>query len=81
MLRGDNPTNIYFHKVNNRNTRNRPEICSKLAIQKQERRQWYHSVVFVVSFEQFIMSFSSASILYFEHVNVYWGPDISKHQL
>ena len=31
---------IYLLKVNNRNTRTRFEICSKLTIKTPERRQW-----------------------------------------
>ena len=33
-----NPTGIYLLKVNNRNTRTRYEICSKLTIKTPERR-------------------------------------------
>ena len=33
------PANIHLFKVNNRNTRTRCEICSKLAIKTPERRQ------------------------------------------
>ena len=33
-----NPANIYLFKVNNRNTRNRCEICSKLTIKTPEQR-------------------------------------------
>ena len=33
------PVNIYLFKVNNRSTRKRCEICSKLAIKTPERRQ------------------------------------------
>ena len=36
-----NPVGIYLLKVNNRNTRRRYEICSKLTIKIPERRQWY----------------------------------------
>ena len=32
------PANIYLFKVNNRNTRKRCEICSKLTIKTPERR-------------------------------------------
>ena len=32
-----NPANIYLFKVNNRNTRTRCEICSKLTIKTPER--------------------------------------------
>ena len=35
-----NPAGIYLFKVNNRNTRTRCEICSKLTIKTPERRQW-----------------------------------------
>ena len=34
------PTGIYLLKVNNRNTRTRCEICSKLTIKTPERRQF-----------------------------------------
>ena len=42
---------IYLPKVNNRNTRTRCEICSKLTIKISERRQWRRSGVFIVNFE------------------------------
>ena len=38
-------------KVNNKNTRARCEICSKLTIKKPKQRQWRRSGVFLVSFE------------------------------
>ena len=34
-----NPAGNYMFKVNNRNTRTRYEICSKLTIKTPERRQ------------------------------------------
>ena len=34
------PAGIYLFKVNNRNTRTRCEICSKLTIKTPERRHW-----------------------------------------
>ena len=40
----------YMFKVNNRNTRTRCEICSKLTIKTPERRQ-RRSGVFIVNFE------------------------------
>ena len=47
-----NPANIYFFKVNNRSTRKRCEICSKLTmIKTPERRQWCRSGVLIVNFE------------------------------
>ena len=42
---------IYLLKVNNRNTRTRCEICSKLTIKTPKRRQWRRSGVFIVNFE------------------------------
>ena len=42
-----NPVNIYLFKFNNRNTRTRWEICSKLTIKIPERRQWRRSGVFI----------------------------------
>ena len=35
-----NPANNYMFKVNNRNTRRRCEVFSKLTIKILERRQW-----------------------------------------
>ena len=32
-------------KVNNRNTKRRREICSKLTIKTQERRHWLNNVI------------------------------------
>ena len=45
------PADIYLLKVNNRNTRTRREICSKLTIKITERRQWHRFGVFIVNFE------------------------------
>ena len=45
------PAGSYMFKVNNRNTRTRCEICSKLTIKTPERRQWSRSGVFIVNFE------------------------------
>ena len=38
-------------KVNNRDTRTRFEICSKLTMKTLERRHWRRSGVFIVNFE------------------------------
>ena len=46
-----NPAGNCMFKVNNRNTRTRCEICSKLTIKIPERRQWRHSGIFIVNFE------------------------------
>ena len=45
------PVGIYMFQVNNRNTRTRCEICSKLLIKTSERRHWRRSGVFIVKFE------------------------------
>ena len=46
------PADIYLLKVNNRNTRARCEICSKLTIKTPERCQWRCFGVFIVDFER-----------------------------
>ena len=46
-----NPANIYMFKFNNRNTRKRCEICSKVTIKIPEWCQCYRSGVFIVNFE------------------------------
>ena len=45
------PAGIYQFKVNNKNTRTRCEICSKLTIKTLEWLHWRHSGVFIVNFE------------------------------
>ena len=45
------PASIYLLKVNNRNTRTRCEICSKLTIKTPEQSRWRHFDVFIVNFE------------------------------
>ena len=44
------PAGIYLLKVNNRNTKTRSEICSKLTIKIPER-DWWRSGIFIVNFE------------------------------
>ena len=46
-----NSVGIYLIKVNNRYTRTRCEICSKLTIKTPERCQQHRSGVFIVNFE------------------------------
>ena len=53
------PAGNYMFKVNNRNTRTRCEIYSKLTIKIPERRLWRLLMVFV-------------SIVYFEQINAGW---------
>ena len=45
------PASIYLLKVNNRNTRTRWKICSKLTIKTPEQNRWHHFDVFIVNFE------------------------------
>ena len=54
---------IYTFKVNNRNTRTRCEICSKLTTKTLERRHWR-----ITYFTYFI----PCSIINFEKVNADW---------
>ena len=42
---------IYMFKVNNRNTRTRCQVCSKLTIKTPEWRQWRRSGFFIVNSE------------------------------
>ena len=51
------PANIYLFKVNNRNTRKRREICSKLTIKTPEGHYWRRSGVFIVNFEHILRLF------------------------
>ena len=46
-----NPVAIYMLKVDNRNTRVRCEICSKLTMKTPERCQWRRPGAFIVNFE------------------------------
>ena len=46
-----NPVTIFMFKVNNRNTRERCDLCSKLTIKTSELRQW-RPTVSTVDFEQ-----------------------------
>ena len=62
----------YMFKVNNRNTRIRCEVCSKLTIKIPERPHWRLSGIFIVNFEH-ISHLASVSIVNFEQVNAGWG--------
>ena len=48
-----NWANIYLFKDNNGDIRKRCEICSKLTIKTQERRQWLGPGFFIINFEHF----------------------------
>ena len=70
---------IYLLKANNRNTRTRCEICSKLTIKIPERRHWRRSSIFIVNFEHFTPC-SSVTIDNFEHVIAGWDNSITSIQ-
>ena len=48
-----NPINIYLFKFNNRNTRRRCDICSKLTIKTPERRPWRRFGVLLLILNKF----------------------------
>ena len=51
------PVGIYLLKVNNRDTRTRCEICSKLTIKTPERLHWRLSAVFIGNVEHILHLF------------------------
>ena len=61
--RNPNPAGNYMFKVNNRNSRTRCEICSKLTIKIPERRQLRRCGIFIVNFEHIIDSWVVGSHL------------------
>ena len=63
------PAGNYMLKVNNRNTRTKRGICSKLTIKTPERHQWHHSGVSIVNI---FTPCSSVSIVNLEQVNAGW---------
>ena len=67
MCRRVFPANNYLFKVNNRNTRKRCEICSKLTI--KTRKTWTSFCFFTVNFEH-VSNLFLMSLVDFEHVNV-----------
>ena len=48
--RSNSPVGNYMCKVNNRNTRTRCEVCSKLTIKTPAQRHYCRSFVFIVNF-------------------------------
>ena len=58
------PAGNYLLKVNNRNTRARCEICSKLTIKTPERRQMASPSVFIVKIVSMIVQFNIIQINY-----------------
>ena len=72
-----NPVRFYLPKDNNRNTKTMDEICSKLIIKAPERRQWRHSGVFIVDFEQIlhiILVFLLLTLVNADWEDVHRGP-------
>ena len=66
------PIDNYMVKVNNRNTRTRCEICSKLTTKTPERRHWRRSGVYSINLEHLVPHFTPCSSVYivdFEQVN------------
>ena len=72
---------IYLLKVNNRNTKARCEICSKLIIKTLERRRWRCSGVFIVNFEHISHLVLVFLLVNFEHVIAGWGVAIFRGSL
>lgn len=67
----NHPANICLFKVNNKGTRNRCEVCLHLTVKAPEqchRRCLVSSLLTLMYFK----TFSSASIVDIEEVNVYW---------
>ena len=65
-------------KLNNRKTRKRCEICTKLTIKTPKRRHWRRSSDFVVNIWTYFTHFSSFSIVNFEQVNICYLATLSK---
>ena len=71
---------MYLLKVDNKNTRARYEICSKLTIKTPERRHWLwtyftpYSSDFVVNFEHIIagLGWAPARFQQFKYFFFYW---------
>ena len=59
----------YLLKVNNRNTRKRCKICSKMTIKTAQRPHWGRSGIFIVNFEHTSIPFSDIFIGDFQQVN------------
>ena len=59
-------------KVNNRNTRKRCKICSKLTIKTPERHHWRRSGVFIVNFQHISDLFIVFLLFTLNQVNISW---------
>ena len=67
-----NPSRQSHDRSNNRNTRTKFEICSKLTVKPSKRRKWFRFGRFIVNFEHISHLCSSVSIINFEQVNASW---------
>ena len=67
-------------KVNNRDTRTRCEICSKLTIKTPERRHWRRSDVFILNFLHNRQSLHK-TIHHHKYSFTESGPDLMLYQL
>ena len=76
---GTFPAKIYLLKVNNRDTRKRCKISSKLTIKTPERRHWRRSDVFIVNFEHISHLFLLFLLLTVTWVGTNRVKDIIKH--
>ena len=65
---------IYLFKVNNRNTRKRCKICSKLTIKTPERRHWRRTGVFIVNFENTRMALLTSYWCLYRWLWAYFTP-------
>ena len=63
-------------KVNNKNTKTRCKICSKLTIKTPQQRQWRRSGVFIVNFEHISHLVLMGFFVNFEQENAGW--DLTK---
>ena len=76
-MRWSLPANIYLFKDNNRNTRKRYEICSKLTIKTYERRHWHDLVLLSLLLTSNIYyTFFYVSIGYYEEGIVCWASSL-----
>ena len=73
------PAGNYIFKVSYRNTRTRCEICSKLTIKTQERRQWHGFGVFDVNFEHILQLVLVFLLINIEHVITDWARTLLIH--
>ena len=62
-----NPANIYLFKFNNRKTRKRSEICSKLTIKTLTSFWCFYCLLWI-----YFIPFSTVSIVDFKQVNAGW---------